>query len=47
MEEDEQDDLDIAALLTARVAHMSSSMEEQEMHVSLRNDLLLHIVNNY
>ena len=39
--------INIAALFAARVSHLSNSIEEQDMHVNLQNDLLHHITNNY
>ena len=47
MEDEERDDLDLVAFLTASVAYLIISMEEQVIHVSLQNHVFSHIVNTY
>ena len=47
MEENNQVDIGIATLLARRVAHMSSSVEDQEKHVELQDDIIEHIAINY
>ena len=47
MEENNQVDIGIATLLARRVTHISSSVEDQEKHVELQDDIIEHIANNY
>ena len=46
IEENNQVDIGVAALLARRVSHMSSSVEYQEKHVGLRNGIIEHIITN-
>ena len=42
-----EDENNVTEMLATRVAHLSGSIEDQEKHVQLQDDLLHHIVNNY